>query len=92
MKRPTINIKFSALGLPLEAEGVYYPGSPGTYYDPPDEAEFEFRSLTCDGQDAAFLLGGDLDIAERLEIAAIEAVEEESQKLREEIRAEYAFN
>ena len=76
-----MDITFRCFGLDFEAEVDFTPGIPGRFSGPPEKcypdegAEIEFKTLTCEGNDALFLLESGSLCAE-IEEAAIEAAEE----------------
>lgn len=73
-----MKITFPALGLKFEADVEFYPGEREHVSGPPDSwepgtpDEVDFETLSCDGNDALFLL--DSKVAEQLIEAAIDAV------------------
>jgi hypothetical protein len=83
-----MNITFSAIGLDFEADVSFTPGIPGTYWDPPEEDEFEIGSLTCDGVNVEFLL--DSQVGDTIFSAAWDAAERQDQALVRENKADRA--
>jgi len=77
-----MNITFSAIGLDFEADVSFTPGVPGTYWDPPEEGEFEIGSLTCDGVNVEFLL--DSQVGDTIFSAAWDAAEKRDKAVARE--------
>lgn len=84
-----MNITFSAIGLVFEADVFFTPGVPGTYWDPPEEGEFEIHRLTCDGVEVGFLL--DSNVGDVIFSAAWDAAERKDKALVRERKAERAY-
>jgi len=75
-----MNIEFSFLGLTLAAKVIETPyipaqtrGKPEDCY-PAEGGELEFKSLTCDGKDAMFLLNSKF-LRDQIGIAAYEELD-----------------
>lgn len=81
-----MNIKFSALGLPFDAEVTYIPGTSSKTFGPPEEChegeapEIDFRTLMCNGDDAMFLFDAYTHIVDALYMAALDAAHDTQQK------------
>jgi hypothetical protein len=87
-----MNISFTCGGLEFHAKVKYTPGDPGRLSGPPEHcyppeaAEMEFSTLTCNGKDARFLMDSDWcnDIYEQAEIAAAETHADRLEEARAE--------
>jgi len=82
------HVLVSFYGLPLEISGEYFPGSPGSMYkrnsdpgDPPEDAEFDFHTITFHGHDMTLLFddfdGDQKGIYRELEDIVLQEIEEQ---------------
>ena len=72
-------VEFQAIGLSFEATLNLSRGRSATYYEPAEYPEIEILTLTCEGNEAMFLLDSKFaeDIHEAAHIAACEEAEQE---------------
>lgn len=67
-------VRFHTMGMSFVADVDYFPGCPGTYWEPPEPDELDINRLCVDGHDAMFLM--DSTLCDEIEEAALLAARE----------------